>query len=333
MNTNSQSFWMMLAMAVTLLWSAAASAQDTWAMLPINTRSVDQDAADTFRELLRDELSTRTGSSFKMVDTACQDLPCAIEAGQQNQADVVVFGSLSALGRKLIVAVTVVDVQGKKAASTQKIAIDRLEDLDQASTRVATAITQGSTTDETAELGTVVQEEVAPDRRREGQRGWGLRVGGLAPLGDGYGGSSPGVVMDLSYWFETRNFAIEPRLGLRFTADDNSNNFFEMPMDVGAYYILGKGDFAPFFGGGGGLRWLAESREETVQTGDVIITESVQQMNDSAFGFGVFARAGVLLFRTYTLRVALTADYNITFVELNDRSTPQSFTAGIGVYF
>jgi hypothetical protein len=297
----------------------------------MNTRSVDQDAADTFRELLRDELSVRTGSFFKMVDTACQDLPCALEAGQSSDADVVVFGSLSALGSKLIVSVTVADVSGKKAASTQKITLDRLEDLDQASTRVASAITQGTTTEKTAELGTVVHEEVAPDRRREGQRGLGLRVGGLAPLGDGYG--TPGVVMDMTYWFETRNFAIEPRLGLRFSADDGDNSFFEMPMDLGAYYILGKGDFAPFIGGGGGLRWMSESRSETVRTGDVIITESTQRMDDSAFGFGVFARAGVLLFRTYTMRVALTADYNVTFVKLNGNSAPQSFTGGIGVYF
>jgi hypothetical protein len=295
---------------------------------------VDPGAAETFRELLQGELTARTGAAFVQPERACADVPCAVEVGGQSKAQVVVFGSLNALGQKLIVSTTVVDAVNGRVASNQKIAVDRLEDLDKAAVRIAEAITLGTNTDETAALGTIVHEEVKPDVRREGARGLGLRVGALLPLGASYANSDPGAVIDFTYWYETRNFAIEPRLGLRFSADDdNGNSFFELPMDIGAYYILGDGDFAPFIGGGGGLRWVSETVQETVLVGSVITTEHQAATDDSAFGFGAFARAGVLLLRTYTVRLALNFDYNVTFVELHDSPTPQSFTAGISVYF
>jgi hypothetical protein len=323
-----------LAAGLALCVGASSAWADTWGILPTQGRGVDEGAAETFRELLQGELGNRTGASFVYLEQACRDVPCALEAGRSGKADVVVLSSLNTLGQKIIATTTVVRVSDGEVSSTQKIAVDRLEDLDSAAERIAAAITTGSSTDETAQLGNITHEEVKPELRREGQSGLGLRVGALLPLADGYGGAGPGVAIDASYWYETSGFAIEPRFGVRFTADpEEPNSYFEMPIDVGAYYIMGKGDFAPFFGGGGGLRFLAESRVATVRTGTVITTESETELDDSAFGFGLFGRAGLLLFRTYTLRLGLTADYNVTFVDLNGKTNPQSFTAGIAVFF
>ncbi len=327
--------WLIGLVLLSVMWAGTAAAQDTWTVLPMGSRAVEPGASESFRDILQSELSARTSASFVTPkgDMPCRDVPCATKAAQDVGAQVVVFGSLNGLGRKIVLTITTVDAVTGEVSGSQKLAIDRLEDLDIAATRIAEAITNGTSTDETAELGTVTAHEVKPDRRREGERGLGLRVGGITPLGSGYGGASSGVVMDFSYWFETQNFAIEPRIGFRFAANEDSGDYFEFPMDVGAYYILGKGDFAPFIGGGGGLRWITESRQETVEVGNVIKTTNTRVNEDSGYGFGVFARGGLLLLRTYTMRLALTVDYNISFLTLNGNSNPQSLTGGIGVYF
>jgi hypothetical protein len=310
-----------------------AHAQGQWTILPLNERGVDEGVAQTFRDLLQGELSARSGASFAVVDTECQDVPCARKVGADTGSDVVVMGSLNALGKKIIVSVTVVEVGSGEVASNQKITVDKVEDLDQASVRIAEAIMAGTTTKETAKLGTITANEVAPARRREGQSGLGLRLGGLAPLTDGFADGAPGVVIDFSYWYETNSFAIEPRFGLRFAADSDNGSFFDMPVDVGAYYILTESDFAPFIGGGAGLRFMREERSERVSLGSVISMTNEKISEDEQFGFSTFARAGLLLFRTYTMRLAVSIDYNIAFVKLNGAANPQSLTTGIAVYF
>jgi TolB-like protein len=287
-------------MAAVLALAQPVSAQsESWTVLPLTSRGMDEGIAETFRDLLQNELSTRNGASFSAGGQACQDAPCAVASGAKLGAGVAVFGSMNALGSKIIVSVTVVDVASGQILSNQKMKVDQVEDLDSAAVRIAEAIVTGSTTKETAELGNITEEESRPERRRMGKSGLGLRVGGVAPLSDGYADGVPGVLIEASYWYETSSFAIEPRIGARFSADNDGGNYLELPMDVGAYYIIGQSDFAPFVGGGGGLH----------------------------------AKAGILLFRTFTMRVAISADYNISFVEVNGNANPQSLTAGIGVYF
>jgi len=319
---------------LTMMMSTAAHAQaDNWAMLPMVARNTDPQSAAIFLDLLQNELSSRTAASFTAGARPCADVPCAVRAGQQLGADRAVFGSISQLGTDLIVTVTVVDVGRQAVDSSQKITVDRLEDLDAAAERIAAAIVAGSSTEETAQLGNITAAEVAPERRREGLGGLGLRVGGLMPIRDGYADGLPGVLVDVSYWYETAQFAIEPRIGVRFDASGQAGSYVDIPIDLGAYYIAGKSDLALFVGGGAGLRYLADERYRTYSTGSVIVASHTALNNDSAFGLGAFGRVGALLFRTYSLRVALTVDYNITFVDINDVIYPRSITTGIAAYF
>ena len=319
--------------AVALLAPASAQ-QGQWTILPLTGRGVDTAVVETFGDLLQNELSTRSGAGFVSASQSCQDVPCAAQVGNKVGAAVAVFGSMNALGAKIIVSVTVVDTASGEVSSNQKITVDQIEDLDAAAARIAEAIVTGSSTRETAELGNITANEARPERRREGQSGLGLRVGGLAPLSkNGYAEGVGGVLIDMSYWYETSSFAIEPRIGLRFSADNDEGSFSEIPMDLGAYYILTNSDFAPFIGGGGGLRFMSEERRELITVGTIVTMTSENIQEDSGVGFSAFARAGLLLFRTYTMRVALTADYNITFIKLNGLANPQSLTAGIGVFF
>ena len=319
-----------------LIGTEAAAQQQSWLVTPITTRGVDSVVGETFKALLENEISARNNAIFMpATGEPCSNSPCAMKQGKESGAVVSIYGALSALGSKIVVTVTVVEVPSGKIASNQRMVVDRIEDLEAVTTRVATAILGGTTTDETAELGNITHKETKPSVRREGSRALSLRLGGITPLGSSYAEAGTGILFYMSYWFETDEFAIEPRLGFRFdsTKEGNERSYFEMPVDLGVYYMLGRGDFTPFIGGGGGLRYIDESRINETTLGTVIPETSTEVLSDSGWGFGTFARAGIMLFRTYSMRLAISAEYNITFMELNGNDNPQSLTFGINVMF
>jgi len=324
-----------LSLIAITLGAQTADAQETWTVISFATRGIEANDAAAFKDLLQAELTAHNSAAFVESNDGqpCNDVPCAAAAGHKANAAIAIYGGLSALGRKIIVTATVVDVGANNVLSSQKMVVDNVEDLEAVATRMSKAILGGTNTDDTAELGSITEKEARVELRREGASGLGLRVGGIAPFSAGSADGKFGILFDFTYWYETSSFAIEPRIGLRTDTGDSDGAYFEMPIDVGAYYILGQTDFAPFFGGGAGLRFIAETRPTTVQEGEGITFTGERDANDSGWGFSMFARAGLLLFRTYSLRLAVTADYNITFLEVNDKSTPQSLTFGIGVLF
>ncbi len=321
---------LLLALALSPALAAAAPA---WSVLPLDARGVDADAAATFRDLLVAELGARNGADFIDGPRACSDLPCARDAGGEVGAGVVVFGRLARLGRNIVVTLTVIDTAAGRTLSQQRMSVDAVEDLEKVASRMAQAIHDGRDLDDTVELGTVTGAEVTPDRRREGKSGLGLRIGGVTPIGDAYR-SGFGILVDVGYWYEARDFAIEPRVGWRGTAEtDEDESYGQVAIDVGAHYILTRGDFAPFIGVGGGLRWTYEERRERISAGQVIQLESNDLELESAWAPGAFGRVGLLLFRTYSLRMAFTVDYDVTFVDLHGLGAPQAVQAGVSVMF
>lgn len=303
--------------ALSLLLASSAAAADAWSVLPFQSRGVDEEVADTFRDLLVSELGSRTGGTFINGTASCSDVPCAREVGAEVGATVVVYGRLNRLGERIIASVTVVNLETGEIASQQKMSVDQVEDLEAASARIAEAIVTGTTTDQTAQLGQITRTEVAPARRREGQSGAVLRVGGVAPRGDALAAGF-GVLFDIGYWYEGKDFSIEPHLGYRTSAADKDESYHQINFDVGANYILGRGDIAPFIGIGGGMRWLYEGRREPVSSGTFIRTTSDDLKENSGWGPGLYGRAGLLLFRTYTLRTAFEIQYDATFIDLGD---------------
>lgn len=320
----------LLAVAIALP-STVASTQETWTVLPLAARGVHPDDAATFRDLLQLELGSGRDLFFVQGALPCQDDACARGSGEALGADVAVYGMLSALGSEVIASATVVDVRSGRVRSVQRMTVDRVEELDTVAERMAAAIHSGTSTAETAQLGMITSEEAEAEIRREGDSGFGMRVGGIAPFADGYADAGFGVLIDLAYWFETLHFAIEPRVGFRFSTGREDASYFELPIDVGGYYILGRGDVAGIAGGGAGIRFISESRPATFVTGTVVRTSLETVLDDSQWGLGTFGRLGLLLLRTYTVRMAITVDYNITFVELNGFENPQSLTFGLGV--
>lgn len=305
-----------------------------WALLQFEVQGVDPGAVATFRSLLQNELGARTGVVLLRLPDKCGDHRCAAAAAQSAGAEVALFGTIGALGQKIVFAVTTVLADSGEILSNVNLALDRLEDLDTAAKRIARAVAEGRTIDESAALGDRTPAAEPLDRRRHGDSGVALRIGGLVPFGTGFNGAGVGLHFDVAYWYEAPFFAIEPRVGVRFSGENrDGNRYVQVPLDVGAHYILGLGNIAPFLGAGLGARFQWSRRPATVLVGEVLQTRHEVEVTDSAWGVGLFARAGVMFFRTYSVRLALSADYDVTFARLHGGDYPMSLVFGLAVIF
>ncbi len=321
-----------LAALLLLATARPAAAADTWCVLAFTARGVDATAVHTFGELLNAELRQQAGVVVITGESTCPDADCAVGVARLADAHVALFGSVGALGSKIVVTAAAADVESGELLCSQRLTVDRVEDLDAAATRLAEALAQRTDVDATARLGNLTAVEEKPARRREGRLGPGLRVGSLAPLSDGYARAGAGILFDALLWYETLDFAIEARTGLRVDADaQEADSYVEVPLDLGAYWLLGRGDFSLLLGGGAGVRYLAEERVEEVTTGRVIQAHSEALIEDSAWAFGWYARAGVELLRTWSVRLMLVADWNMLLATLHGKANPQSVTLSLGI--
>lgn len=326
----------LLPLILVVLAPARAAGADAavWTVLPFAERGLEPGAADTFRELLQAELASRSGGAFVAADAACADVPCAVATAQPLGATVAVYGSLSRLGEKVVVTATLVDVPGSAVLNSDRMTVSRIEELDTVAVRFADAFVSGRTVEDTAQLGTITREEAKPDVRREGESGFAFGIGGVAPLGDGYAEAGMGMAFEFAYLFEARWFSLGPRVGVRFSAEEKKGGrYVEVPIDVTAAYILSLGDVAPFIGIAAGARFLWEDRPTDVTVGTFIPQTHHKDIDDSAWGFGLNGRLGLLLFRTYAVRMSLWGDYNVAFVTLNGRRFPQAITFGLGLVY
>jgi len=313
---------------------AAAAAAPSWGVTPFEAPEALDEDVGTLRLLLVTELEER--GVVVDPDSAelgpCGESDCASEAAGKLGVDRVVAGTVRPFGQKLLVSTLLVDAAGR--SESRRIVIDRVEDFDVAAKRVASAFLEGRPTDRTAKLGEITALETERTRRKRGFGGLSLGLGAVLPLEGTYAGNAAGVAFRLGYWFEARRFALETALGFRFTSDPGGDRrFFDVPLTIGGYYIAGLGDFAPFFGGGLGIRYLYEARPGTIQVGNVVVTQHQGELSDDGFGATAFARAGVMILRTYEVRASVSLAYEAGFVDLSDRGFPQTLLALVSVHF
>ncbi len=327
-----------LALFGLLTLPGAASAGvlgDRWTLLDLSrVGEVDGAAVATFRELLRSDLAAAEPEAHYVRatdDSPCGDAACATAAGRALGVARVVYGSISTLGRKLIVTLEVADVAAGRVVARDRMTIDRVEDLEPAATRLARALSAGVTTAQTAELGSITEKESQAPTRRTGESGVALHLARWQPFG-GYGDTSGGIDLGIGYWYETGAFAIEPRIGYRFDDGASDFSFHEVPIDVSALAILSKTDVAPYVGGGAGVHWLEASYEVQSTSGNFLVTRTRDTVWESAWAFGAHARAGVLFFRTYSVRLSLDLQYELLATRIAGRM-PQGLRIGLGVMF
>lgn len=306
----------------------APTAGDVWGLGSFANRGVDPNAVATFRDLLRDELRSRTGVGFVDIAAPCEDIECVRGAAGGSGATVVVHASVSQLGQKLVISVNAAEVKSGASRFSERMNAAGPEELDVIAARMAEAIARGTGTDQTAELGMITEPEAEQPLRREGRFAGTLTLQGILPT-KGFAGEIGGGGVELGLWFETLDIAIEPRIGVRFDLGDRERDYFHVPIELGASYLFSRGDISPMLGIGAGMHFVWEEEEVQTTVGEFLRTTSNTVIEDQLTLFAVYARAGIMVLRTYTGSMVLSIDYAIGFGEFQERNNEQAIRFNI----
>lgn len=302
---------------------------------PVNDGLREADARTFFS--LFDGALRRNGVAVTALPSQapCADDACARQVAEDNGCSATVRGQINLLGTRTIVSTFVIPLDGSRG-SAQQISAARVEELDVVAERLAVSIATGRPVDEGQQLGRITEDESRPDTRLQFQNGMLVRMGGFVPLGGAFNDANLGGLGEIGYWGEGRTFAIETKLGLRWAADrglEDLGGTRNLHLDMGAFWMASPRWFSPFFGGGFGLRWATAPGIVVERLGAALTYEQRTRERQGGFGFGTYARAGLMLLRTYRVRVSLQADYDVTFVEIGDSRVHQAFVFGAALHF
>ncbi len=250
----------------------------------------------------------------------CYESECAAEAGMKAQVEQVIFGSVSTLGEKHIVQLSVVNVSTGQVIWAGSLAAKSAEDLDTVVKRLAKSISEGRKAEETVEVELVTEEEEKEPLRRRVFHTVGATAGMVLPL-DGYGGAGSLYNLGWLYWYETPRLVAEVAGYVTFPGNIEDGSTAEFcPIEFSLLYMLSKKDISPYFGGGVGFGWL------TVDPDDPYLG------TESAYGMTLNAGGGLVFMRTYDIRFILDARYHINFASLPTIDGPHQgfkFTVGL----
>jgi len=314
-------------------WSRPGDAQapETWALTAHSGDPADTVLANTVRDLLASDLGSRPNTRATLLSAACEDATCTRAAAQAvGGATVALHVSLHRLGQKLIVAASAVDVATGDSRGSQRLTANRVEELDVVTRRLASALVSGTSAEDTAELGNITSNEAEAPKRRSGRFGFGLHLIGIAPI-RGYADQQIGGGVDIGGWFETYDFVIEPRIGIRTDLTREREAFFHVPLELSAAYLFTRDDVSPLLGIGTGLGYAHEEIYVEHEVGEVLVTRTHDRISDSLLTATLFARGGVLVLRTYDVSLLITIDYALTFGEFQERSVEQAVRLSFGV--
>ncbi len=290
-------------------------------VLHLKPVGVDQETAEVVANLLAGELSNY---GYQVVNPdgmdaaageklTCYESGCAAEAGFTAKVEQVAFGSVSRLGEKYIVQISVVNVSTQVVIWSGNLAAKTAEDLDTVAKRLAKSIAEGKEAEETVEVGIVTEEEEKRPMRRRAFFITGFKFGTLIPFG-GYGGSGALMYGAWTVWYEIPNMAVEASYDLGFSAnlsDVDEGKATEHIIDISLLYFFNKGDLSPFIKGGAGMSALGLYDDTGYAYG-----------GGMAFGFGANAGGGLVMFRTYDFRLVLEGTYHFNFVDIEGFETP-----------
>lgn len=248
--------------------------------------------------------------------TLCDEPACAARAMLDRQAGRVVYGSMSRLGRKVLVRLSVLAAGSAAPTFTDELTAMTEEDLDTVMRRFAEAIAAGSPDAGRASVETVLAAEARRARLRSSRSGVGFRSGFLFPTGKSYAGSDRMSHLQVVFKHEQPGFLIETTPLGGFTFGDG--NLEWTILDVAVAKIFSRGDVAPFLGAGVGIhstrleKKVLRRYSDGQQTYEYEDTES-----ESATAPIVDLVGGVLGFRTYDFELVFEARYRYFFEDFD----------------
>lgn len=291
-------------------------------VLHLKAVGVDPGTAEVVSGLLAGELSN-VGYQVLNPDAmdaavgerlTCYETGCAAEAGSAAGVEQVIFGSVSRLGEKHIVQLSVVSVSTREVIWSGSLSAKTTEDLDIVAKRLAKSIAEGKKPEETVEVGIVTKEEEKEPGRRKAFFVTGGKFGTLLPMG-GYGGSGALMFGALAFWYEIPNMAVELSydwgISGNLTEFEEGGKATEQIVDISLLYFFRKTDFSPFVKGGAGMSFLGLYDDTGVAYGA-----------GSAIGFGTNIGAGLVMFRTYDFRLLIEATYHMNFTDISGFESP-----------
>ncbi len=304
----------------TLVPASAVAETFCISSIDSDTETIDAGSQRTFLTLLRSEVRSRGA----LLETELPEEPSA--------CDTMVDMAIGRLGQRIFVAL---EWDGLSSGATQSTA-SSVEELDTVAARLATVLVTGNDGEMSTQLGEVTDDVAAVDNRIGLQTGLMLRMGAHTPIGQALNDALIGPGIELGYWGEARKFAVEARTGARWASNresDDLGGLFLWNVDLGGVWLPSLGNISPMAGGGVGLRYAAAPRETTEVTGDIILVTQERRVTDSGFGMGAWVRAGVLLLRTYDVRLSLHADFELNVMNMGDQTVHPAVMTALSMYF
>ena len=172
----------------------------------------------------------------------------------------------------------------------------------------------------------------AEEETRRGRSHVQLQAEVVAPASDGFGGRWLGYGGSFASWIDLDVAVIIPRMGLRYGPGGGGSYFLDGSGDVGAFWVPLDGWLVPIVGAGAGVRWLYTRGRSRIVTEGVIVEQTLESVtSDWHLGFGVYGRAGALLFRNRRVHMTAFVDYTVAF--FGDAGRPRAAVGSLGLAF
>ena len=300
--------------AFLLFFTTLIIAQETsvqkLVIVPVNSIGIEPAYVQTAESILRMEINRISAMDIVserrtrevMDEDYCDDTECAMEIGNALNADQVLLCNLNALGEKIIVQYSLLELpSGKRLVADQTTALN-VEDLEAVMKRVSVSIVAKQPFNKNVEVGSVVGKESIESLRRAARYNFGLGFGYLFPI-HGYDNDKKSFTINAYFDYEVPDYAVGLMVGAR-------NGF---AINLYGNYLFTKTDVCPYLGASLGFHWVAHN--------DFFFDDK------EGDGIGLGLIGGIKLFHTYTFQLFIQGEYIMTFNDYNDKAFV--FTIGI----
>jgi hypothetical protein len=241
---------LLVTVIVLVLLSGTASAAEKVLLLRFQGTGADEELITAVTTLFQGALTEEgvyqaVSAAEALGETEYYDQANAAAMAREAGFGKVVTGSLTRLGAKIIVRVQLIKADDGTVVYSDDGVSQTEEDLDVVVARLAKSMSTGKKMEATAEVGLITEKELEQARRRESFSSKSFSVGFMWPTAKSMGGADRLVVLDLAYQYDTSDFFLAGRSGLRWGGDTGTDggkafdiNFLEVQIGRRRDYCL-----------------------------------------------------------------------------------------------
>jgi len=311
---------MKIKLLISLLLSVIFSSQSIFILYPDadlgNTEKLNSNDVETIFYLFQEGFGKYSKS--KIIENSdkniCFTKECALSLAESFGANKIVRSRIRVLGSKIIFTGIILDINNKEEFTSRVTAIN-VEDMENASLRLAKSLVKKNSIDESADVDNIIEEDTVADKRRESLYKVGLNIGYLVPFGgEGYKFWSEDANIDdlplsktilqfawTNYWELKDNKFVLGDIFMNI-ANEGAEGF-GVELNMNKY--LRKTDFSPFYGLGVG--WYYNT---------LVVEESYPNYGTNSYklegrhGVAFTAQIGATFLRTYNTNIVTRIKYH-----------------------